>query len=135
LIDPAPPEITTASPLLHHSSGHGLLPRYSETFFMRIPPSDYREEHRKREKSSSRPSNQSRSPKCRIYCLFCALFQTRSFETPRCLERAAECERRAEQATDELSRNGYRRLAENWRLLAETHRQIASMDKTQKSGR
>jgi len=58
-----------------------------------------------------------------------------SLEIRRYLEKAAECEGRAEQATDELSRNAYRRLAENWRLLAETHRQIASMDKTQKSGR
>src|SRR5215471_14792542 len=32
--------------------------RYSEIFFMRIPPSDYREEHRKHEKSSVRFINQ-----------------------------------------------------------------------------
>jgi hypothetical protein len=56
-----------------------------------------------------------------------------SNDTQRCLVRAAECERRAEQAIDDESRNSYRRLAENWRLLAETHQQIGSMEKVQKS--
>jgi hypothetical protein len=46
----------------------------------------------------------------------------------RCLDKAAECDRRAEQAIDEASRAAYRRLAENWRFLAENHRRIGMME-------
>jgi hypothetical protein len=50
-------------------------------------------------------------------------------DAQRCLDKAAECERRVEQAADDVSRNSYLRMAENWRLLAETHRQTAKVEK------
>ena len=48
----------------------------------------------------------------------------------RCLEKATEMERLAEQAATDETRSAYHRLAENWRFLAENHRRIASMDRT-----
>src|SRR5207248_8219150 len=47
----------------------------------------------------------------------------------RCLDKAAEMERRAKEARDGDSRNAYVRLAENWRFLAENHRRVATMDR------
>jgi hypothetical protein len=46
----------------------------------------------------------------------------------RCLEKAAECERRAQEATEDHARQVLRRMAENWRFLSENHRRIAVMD-------
>ena len=46
----------------------------------------------------------------------------------RCLEKAAECERRAQAATEDHARQAFRRMAENWRFLSENHRRIAAMD-------
>ena len=48
----------------------------------------------------------------------------------RCLDKAAEMERRAKEAPDEESRNAYTRLAENWRFLAENHRRIGNIKPT-----
>jgi hypothetical protein len=48
-------------------------------------------------------------------------------DAQRCLDKAAECERSAEQSTDDDRRTSYNRLAENWRLLAETHKKIARL--------
>jgi len=38
-----------------------------------------------------------------------------------CLEKAAECDRRGQEANDAHAREMYRRLAENWRSLSENH--------------
>ena len=46
----------------------------------------------------------------------------------RCLDKAAEMERRAKEAHDGESRNAYVRLAENWRFLAENHRRVATVE-------
>ena len=46
----------------------------------------------------------------------------------RCLDKAEEMRRLAEQAINEESRQAYRRLAENWRFLAENHRHIATLN-------
>jgi hypothetical protein len=48
-----------------------------------------------------------------------------------CLEKAAECDRRAEQAIDDGARDSYLRMAENGRLLAETHKSIRSVQQVQ----
>jgi hypothetical protein len=50
-------------------------------------------------------------------------------ELQRCFDKAVECENRAEQAIDNDARNSYRRMAENWRLLAETHQKISDVEK------
>ena len=46
----------------------------------------------------------------------------------RCLDKAEEMRRLAEQASDDASRQAYRRLAENWLFLAENHRHIATLN-------
>jgi len=56
-----------------------------------------------------------------------------SFEAQRCLGRAAECERRAEQAINDDTRASYLRMAQNWRLLAETHLKIRVVEKVHAS--
>ena len=45
----------------------------------------------------------------------------------RCLEKAAECDRRSREAKDAHAREMYRQLAENWRFLSENHQHIARM--------
>ncbi len=52
-------------------------------------------------------------------------------DAQRCLEKAAECDRRAEQAIEDVARDSYLRMAENWRLLAETHKSIRSVQQVQ----
>ena len=42
--------------------------------------------------------------------------------------RAADCEKRAEGATSFAERLNFKRLASNWRSLAEQHQQIARME-------
>ncbi len=46
----------------------------------------------------------------------------------RCLEKAAECDRRAQEAIDSHGQEMYRRMAENWRFLSETHQHIVRME-------
>ena len=53
----------------------------------------------------------------------------------RCLDKAAEMERRAKEAHDGESRNAYVRLAENWRFLAENHRRVATMEPVKLEGK
>jgi hypothetical protein len=46
----------------------------------------------------------------------------------RCLDKAAECDRRSREAKDTHAREMYRRLAENWRFVSENHQHIARME-------
>ena len=51
----------------------------------------------------------------------CVMLSTTNPAVLHCLEKAAECDRRGQEANDAHAREMYRRLAENWRSLSENH--------------
>ena len=54
----------------------------------------------------------------------CVMLSTRSPALLHCLEKAAECDRRGQEANDAHAREMYRRLAENCRSLSENHARV-----------